>query len=142
MYLSIGNLHNHVRRAHNDGLVLIGFLPIPKGKSMAVLELSSLTRPTGARKDTDNDTFRDFRRRLLHGCLAHILDTLRPFMHNWDVVRCPDQHFRRAIYGLGPYIADYPEQTAVSGVVYNWCVTSVIDYRGDTQTADRLRNQV
>ena len=31
VYLSIGNLHNKVRRAHRDSLVLLGFLPIPKG---------------------------------------------------------------------------------------------------------------
>jgi len=46
-------------------------------------------------------------------------------MRDWDVVRCSDHHFRRAIYGLGPYIADYPEQTVAAGTVYNWCVTSV-----------------
>ena len=48
---------------------------------------------------------------------------LEPFMCEWDIIQCPDHHFRRAIYGLGPYIADYPEQSAASGVVYNWCVT-------------------
>lgn len=32
VYLSIGNIHNKVRRAHRDGLVLLGFLPIPKSK--------------------------------------------------------------------------------------------------------------
>ena len=31
VYLSVGNVHNHTRRAHKDALVLIGFLPIPKG---------------------------------------------------------------------------------------------------------------
>jgi hypothetical protein len=31
-YGSIGNLHNHARRAHGSGLVLIAFLAIPKGK--------------------------------------------------------------------------------------------------------------
>lgn len=30
VYLSIGNIYNNVRRAHWDGLVLLGFLPIPK----------------------------------------------------------------------------------------------------------------
>lgn len=29
-YLSIGNIHNKVRRAHQNGLVLLGFFPIPK----------------------------------------------------------------------------------------------------------------
>lgn len=36
IYLSIGNVHNNVRRAHKDALVLIGFLPIPKGNRYAL----------------------------------------------------------------------------------------------------------
>lgn len=31
LYASIGNIHNNVRRAHGDGVVLVGFLSIPKG---------------------------------------------------------------------------------------------------------------
>jgi hypothetical protein len=31
-YMSIANIHNNVRRAHRNGVVLLGFLPIPKGK--------------------------------------------------------------------------------------------------------------
>ena len=27
----------------------------------------------------------------------------------------------RAIFGLGPYIADYPEQVWLAGIVYGWC---------------------
>ena len=34
LYLSIGNVQNHIRRAHKDALVSIGFLPIPKGFSL------------------------------------------------------------------------------------------------------------
>jgi hypothetical protein len=29
VYMSIGNIHNNVRRAHCNGLVLLGFLAIP-----------------------------------------------------------------------------------------------------------------
>src|ERR1700742_4017859 len=57
-------------------------------------------------------------------------------MHEWDVVRCSDHHFRRAIYGLGPYIADYPEQTASAGIVYGWCVTLV--HRVSTQEKSQV----
>ena len=32
VYLSIGNVHNNVRHAHRNGLVLLGFLAIPKSK--------------------------------------------------------------------------------------------------------------
>ena len=110
VYLSVGNVHNRIRRAHKDSLVLIGFLPIPKG----------------TRQDMKSNTFRDFRNRLFHGCLTAINDTVKPYMKKWDVVRCPDLHFRRAIYGLGPHIQDYPEQSATSGIVYGWCMTYAI----------------
>lgn len=33
LYMSIGNIKNNVRRAHKDGLVLIGFLAVTKGAS-------------------------------------------------------------------------------------------------------------
>ena len=105
IYLSIGNVHNDVRRAHKDALVLIRFLPIPKGP----------------RKETDNDEFRDFRRRLFHGCLKQILQKLRQYITKWDLVRCADDHFRRVVYGIGPYIADYPEQVLVADIVNGWC---------------------
>lgn len=42
-------------------------------------------------------------------------------METPDVTRFPDGHFRRTIYGIGPYIADYPEQVMLSGVVQRWC---------------------
>lgn len=79
----------------------------------------------GAQKDTDNENFRDFRRRLFHGSITMIHKPLEPFMHEWDVIQCSDHHFRRAIYGIGPHIADYPEQTAAAGIVYGWCVMLV-----------------
>lgn len=31
LYMSIGNISNRVRRAHEDGVIVIGFLAIPKG---------------------------------------------------------------------------------------------------------------
>jgi len=53
--------------------------------------------------------------------LARILQSLHDGMLVPEVVRCSDGHFRRAIYGLGPYIADYPEQCLVTCVVSGWC---------------------
>ena len=32
IYLSISNIHNNVCQVHHNGVVLLGFLPIPKGK--------------------------------------------------------------------------------------------------------------
>ncbi len=42
-----------------------------------------------------------------------------------EVVLCGDGHHRKVIYGLGPYIADYPEQTLLTCVVQNWCPVCV-----------------
>lgn len=43
------------------------------------------------------------------------------YMSTPHITRCPDGHFRRVIYGLGPYIADYPEQVLASCIVSGWC---------------------
>jgi len=47
-------------------------------------------------------------------------------MTSYEVIKFPDGHFRRVIYGLGPYIADYPEQVFLSGIVQNWCPKYVL----------------
>lgn len=65
--------------------------------------------------------YQTFTRQLYHACLARIFEPLRPGMTTPEIVRCPDGHFRRAIFGIGPYIADYPEQVLLSCVVSNWC---------------------
>ena len=36
-------------------------------------------------------------------------------------VKCPNGNFHRAVFGLGPYIVDYPEQVWLAGIVSNWC---------------------
>lgn len=36
VYLSIGNVHNQVRRARRGALVLLGFLAIPKSEPVSV----------------------------------------------------------------------------------------------------------
>ena len=37
------------------------------------------------------------------------------------VRRCPDGHFRRVIYDFVAFIADYPEQALLTGIVQVWC---------------------
>ena len=32
LYMSIGNIHNNVRCAHHNGVILVGFLAIPKSQ--------------------------------------------------------------------------------------------------------------
>ncbi|KAI9568079.1 hypothetical protein HD554DRAFT_2022977, partial [Boletus coccyginus] len=37
------------------------------------------------------------------------------------VTRCVNGHFCYIIYGLGPYIADYPKQAMLTYIVQGWC---------------------
>jgi len=78
---------------------------------------------TGARKDTDTEEFRNFKRDITHRSVATILLRLRDFMTAPEVVQCPDRYFRRAIYGLGPHISDYPEQASLTRLLLGWCPT-------------------
>ncbi|KAG6806182.1 hypothetical protein H0H92_012395 [Tricholoma furcatifolium] len=105
LYASIGNVHNSVRHAHRNALSLIGFLAIPKT----------------SKEYTDRADYRKFRRQLFHASLERILSSLKPYMKTGRVTRCSDGHFRRVVYGLGPYIADYPEQALLACIVQNWC---------------------
>jgi hypothetical protein len=57
-----------------------------------------------------------------------ILESLKPGMTTPEVVLFPDSHFRRVIYGLGPYIADYPEQALLACIVQGWCPKYVFFY--------------
>lgn len=77
--------------------------------------------PTAGREHKDSEEFRKFRRSLFHSSLNQILQPLRPYMEKPEVVRYGDGHYRRTIYGLGPYIADYPEQVLLACIVQGWC---------------------
>ncbi|KAI0669707.1 hypothetical protein C8Q78DRAFT_977285 [Trametes maxima] len=105
VYLLAGNVTNEMRRAHCDAVVPIAFLAIPK----AEVEYA------------DNAEFRVFKKQLYHEALRRILEPLRPGMTTPHVLRCPDGHYRRTIFGIGPIIADYPEQVYLSGIVQGWC---------------------
>ncbi|RDX52407.1 hypothetical protein OH76DRAFT_1345325 [Lentinus brumalis] len=105
VYLSIGNVCNSVRRAHRDAVTLVAFLACPKSN----------------KKHANSADFRKFRRQLFHSSLSRILRSLRSEMTEPVIVRCGDGHFRKIFFGLGPYIADYPEQALVASVVQGWC---------------------
>ncbi|KAF8508678.1 hypothetical protein BU17DRAFT_77929 [Hysterangium stoloniferum] len=94
VYLSIGNIHNNAQWAQEW----------PSEK-----------------KYRDNVSYRKFHRQLLHTSLAKILDPLKTGMTTPEVAVCPDGHYRKVIYGLGPYIANYPEQALLACIVQGWC---------------------
>ncbi|KAG0701316.1 hypothetical protein DFH29DRAFT_982785 [Suillus ampliporus] len=105
LYASIRNVHNNVCRAHRNTVAVIGFLAIPKT----------------TKKHSDDLRFRKFKKQLFHSSLSRILSSFKPAMSVPEVVQFRDGHFRRVVYGLGPYIADYPEQLVLGCVVQNWC---------------------
>ena len=126
LYASIGNIHNNVRRAHGSGLVLVAFLAIPKSNHSSFLLfkfvlicISDIHSATKA--ETDSVEFRQFRRKLFHVSLSTILESLRPGETTPEVFQCSDGRYRRVIWGVGPYIADYPEQALLACIVQNWC---------------------
>jgi len=124
LYMSNGLVYNNVRRAHRNALTLIGFLAIPKSMLMTFkysiyLICSSLR--LADKEHADSVEFRRFRRNLFHGSLNKILQPLRPGMEKPQVLRYGDGYYRRTIYGLGPYIADYPEQVLLACIVQGWC---------------------
>ena len=59
---------------------------------------------------------------MYHDTVAAILRPLKSGMKTPVIRRCPDGHFRRVIFDLAAYIADYPEQIYLAGVVQNWCL--------------------
>jgi hypothetical protein len=65
--------------------------------------------------------FRVFRRKIFHTSISLMLQSLRPGETTPEVFRCPDQRYRRVIWGIGPYIADYPEQVLLACIVQDWC---------------------
>jgi hypothetical protein len=122
LYASIGNIHNNVRRAHGNGLILIAFLAIPKSTFLSPSSWWNQIKKVLANKKFRSDTrFKKFQRQLFHSSISKILQSLKPGMTKPDIVLCPDGHFRRIIYGIGPYIADYPEQALIACIVQGWC---------------------
>ncbi|KAI9438055.1 hypothetical protein H4582DRAFT_2111606 [Lactarius indigo] len=105
LYISIGNPHNTVRRAHRNAVIPIAFLAVPKCD----------------RRYDKSKIFWVFKRRLYHASISAVLASLRPGMTAPVIRRCPDGHFRRVIYDIIAFIADYPEQVMLTGIVSGWC---------------------
>ncbi|KAL0058867.1 hypothetical protein AAF712_014428 [Marasmius tenuissimus] len=105
IYISIGNLRNCARRGHRNGVIPVGFLAIPK-----------------ADRKYDNDPeYRVYKKQLYHASIAAIFAPTKSAMLQPVVRLCPDGHYRRVIYDLAAFIADYPEQVYLAGIVSGWC---------------------
>ncbi|KAN0126225.1 hypothetical protein V8E53_015270 [Lactarius tabidus] len=105
LYILLGNVHNTVQCAHRNAVSLLAFLVIPKT----------------TREYADKANFHNFQCQLFHSSLETILSALHPHMSRPRVTLCADCQYRNVIYGLGPYIADYPEQALLACIVQKWC---------------------
>ncbi|KAG1906586.1 uncharacterized protein F5891DRAFT_1125454 [Suillus fuscotomentosus] len=65
-------------------------------------------------------------KQLFHSSLSRILSSLKPAMSIPKVVQFSDGHFRHVLYGLGPYIADYPEQLILGCGLCSWEVVDTL----------------
>ncbi|KAG1842603.1 hypothetical protein F4604DRAFT_1884713 [Suillus subluteus] len=111
LYVSAGNLHNNICRAHQESVSLVGFHSIP----------------TTERGHEDSKEYLHFHRHLFHTSLRAILESFRLAMQKPEIVKCTDGHYRRAVYGLGLYIADYPDQSLLACTIQGWCPCETAD---------------
>jgi hypothetical protein len=122
LYLSLGNIHNEAQCGHRNGVVPIAFLAIPKCTPCLNQLLYLLTILSLADRKYNNDyTFQKFKRQLYHSSISAILETLHPGMTRPVDCCCPDGHYHCVICNIRPFIADYPEQVMLVGVVQGWC---------------------
>jgi len=82
---------------------------------------SDLSMFQADRKYDKDLAFWRFKRQMYHDTIAAILTPLKSAMKTPMIRCCPDGHFRRVIYDLAAYIADYPEQVYLVGIVQTWC---------------------
>ena len=123
VYQSPGNFINMAWWAHGIGVMPVAFLPIPKGKNYSTysfdccIYLSHLAW----QKHCSKPAFLIFCHQLYHTCFAKIFQPLKAGMTSPKTICCPDGHWQHMIYGLRPYIANYPKQVFLAGIVQNWC---------------------
>jgi len=86
-----------------------------------ITPIAFLAIPKCDRRYDDSAAFRKFKRQLYHASIAAVLQPLHSGLTGPVVRRCPDGHFRRVIYDLIAFIADYPEQVMLAGIVQGWC---------------------
>ena len=123
--LSIGNIHNNIHHTHCNGIVLLGFLAIPKCKSPPYWLFSTLTTLLADKQSVNDLKFHKFQCQLFHTSLSMILDPLHPAMTTPKVIQCPDNHFHWAMCSLGIYVGDYPKQALLANIVQGWCAKYV-----------------
>ena len=140
LYLSIGNIHNNICHGHQNGVILLGFLAIPKSRwfDFQFISWCAYSFNPADNKSWNDINYQKFHHQLLHSLLQMILKPIRPYMTSSKIICCPDGHYHWAIFSLGPYIADYPKQCLLASIVQGWCPTYAKLYSSCLHTSDIL----
>ena len=85
-----------------------------------------LTYFLARQKHQNKPEFLKFCHQLYHTCLTKVFQPLKAGMTSPKTIHCPDGHWQCAIYSLGLYIANYPEQVFLAGIVQNWCPKNML----------------
>jgi hypothetical protein len=101
-------------------LVFLQFLNVSVVSCSSIFANASMPH-LAMNESCDDAGFHKFHCQLLRSSLAKILESLKPAMTTSEVVHFPNRHFRKVIYGLGPYITDYPEQALLGCIMQGWC---------------------
>lgn len=130
LYMSNGLVWNVTRCSQHNTVSLIPFLAIPESMYALIqadcMQMLMLTVDIADRESQNNVNSQKVHHQLFHTSLHTILQSLKPSMSKPEIVCFADGHFCRAIYGLGPYIADYPKQVLLTCTVQGWCAKSVL----------------
>ena len=117
-YGSPGVISGIAWHSHGSGVLPYAMLPIPKGFKFIKLALNYiLTEFSVAKQHRETPAFKKFARQLYHECLTFTLSLLKDGMTTPVIMRCPCGFYGQIIYGLGPYIANYPEQVWLACIV-------------------------
>ena len=95
LYLSIGNIHNNVHCGHHNGVVLLGFLAIPKSV-LLIFDLCFFCTYSLSLADHelhDDIKYQRFHCQLLHTSLWNILKPIRLHMTSPKTIHCMDGHY-------------------------------------------------
>ncbi|KAG2038480.1 hypothetical protein BDR03DRAFT_933639 [Suillus americanus] len=75
-------------------------------------------------------------------CHVHKESAFGPAIQKPEVVKCAYGHFWRAVYSIGPYITDYPEQCLLACIIQRWCARCTADWQDlDHSTSGQQSHQ-
>lgn len=121
LYISLSNFHGSLQCTHHNTVILIGILAISKCMWFKFLSLLCNQLTLHPHKWPQVWLWSRISNLQVQALSFINLSTLQPAMQTPVVCHCPDDHYCRVIFDLVCFIADYPKQVYLSGIIQNWC---------------------